>query len=68
MCSGVLLYIGTGVLCLLMGGYFLDYSVLIPSDPAYAEALGMTLVELGVGLTVASVILTMVRKIRGEAT
>jgi len=68
MCSGVLLYIGTGVLCLLMGGYFLDYSVLIPSDPAHAEAMGMTLVEIGVGLTVASVILTIVRKIRGEAT
>ena len=35
---------------------------------AAAEALGITLVEAGVGLTVASVILTMVRKIRGEAT
>jgi len=65
MSLGVLLYIGTGVVCLLQGGYFLEYSVLDRTDPAAAEALGITLVEAGVGLTVASVILTIVRKVQG---
>lgn len=66
MCGGILLYVGTGLACLFLGGYFLDYSVLIPADPAAGEVLGITLVELGVGLTVAAVILTIVRKIHGE--
>lgn len=65
MSLGVLLYIGTGVVCLLQGGYFLEYSVLDRTDPASAEALGIMLVEAGVGLTVASVILTIVRKVQG---
>ena len=65
MSLGVLLYIGTGVVCLLQGGSFLEYSVLDRTDPASAEALGIMLVEAGVGLTVASVILTIVRKVQG---
>ncbi len=66
MSLGVLLYIGVGIVGLVQGSYFLDYSVLDRAHPAHAEALGMTLVEAGVGLTVASVILTMVRKVNGE--
>ena len=66
MSLGVLLYIGVGIVGLVKGSYFLDYSVLDPTHPAHAEALGMTLVEAGVGLTVASVILTIVRKVNGE--
>ncbi|MGE4620448.1 MAG: Na(+)/H(+) antiporter subunit B [Planctomycetota bacterium] len=68
MCFGVLLYIGVGIVGLVKGRYFLDYSVLDPTHPAHAEALGMTLIEAGVGLTVAAVILTMVRKINGESS
>lgn len=65
MSLGVLLYAGTGVACMAMGGHFLDYSALDRVHPAEAEALGMTLVEAGVGLTVASVVLTIVRKVQG---
>lgn len=53
---GVLLYAGTGVASLLVGGAFLDYSVLA-NDPVAGQHLGILLIELGVGITVASVML-----------
>lgn len=53
---GVLLYAGTGVDALVMGGEFLNYSVLA-SDPKSGQHIGIILVELGVGMTVSSVML-----------
>lgn len=50
---GVLLYAGTGVLGLLMGKNFLDYSVL-SHEPAQGRHLGIFLVEAGVLVTVSS--------------
>jgi multicomponent Na+:H+ antiporter subunit B len=55
---GLLLYIGTGVAGLLLGGNFLDYNVL-GSNPVAGQHLGILLIELGVGITVASVMLQM---------
>jgi multicomponent Na+:H+ antiporter subunit B len=55
---GVLIYAGTGVAGLLMGGRFLDYSVLA-HDPAHGQHLGIMIVEFGVGLTVASVMISI---------
>lgn len=55
---GLLIYIGTGVAGLLLGGNFLDYSMLA-SDPVAGQHLGIILVELGVGTTVAAVMLMM---------
>ena len=52
---GVLLYAGTGVAGILLGGNFLDYNVLDGHDPVHGQHLGILLVELGVGLTVACV-------------
>ncbi|HGG56539.1 MAG TPA: hypothetical protein ENK31_01950, partial [Nannocystis exedens] len=52
---GVLLYAGTGVACMLLGGKFLDYSRLNLASPGDGEALGMTIVEYGVGITVCTV-------------
>ena len=51
---GVLLYGGVGVVSLLNGGNFLDYNVLA-GDPVAGQHLGILLIELGVGCTVASV-------------
>lgn len=51
---GVLLYAGVGVYALLRGRAFLDYSALSPADPVHGQHLGIILVELGVGLTVAA--------------
>ena len=54
--TGVLLYGGTGVACMLMGGNFLDYSVL-SKNAQDGQHIGILLVELGVGITVASVMI-----------
>jgi multicomponent Na+:H+ antiporter subunit B len=56
--SGVLLYAGVGVASLLLGANFLDYDVL-GAYPVAGQHLGIILVEAGVGLTVASVIMLM---------
>ncbi len=53
---GVLIYTGTGVATLLRGGNFLDYSTLLEHGKA-GQHLGILLVELGVGITVAAVML-----------
>lgn len=56
---GVLIYAGVGLLGLLLGGQYLDYSVLDAHDPAHGQHLGILLVELGVGITVSSVMVTV---------
>lgn len=53
---GILLYAGVGVAAMLKGGNFLDYSALL-HDPAHGQHLGIMLIELGVGITVASVMI-----------
>ena len=55
---GLMLYAGVGVVGILLGGNFLDYNVL-SSDPVAGQHLGILLIELGVGVTVASVMLTL---------
>ena len=54
--SGVLIYGGTGVATMLMGGNFLDYD-LLSQNPVSGQHLGILLVEAGVGITVSSVML-----------
>lgn len=54
--SGVLLYGSVGVVSLLNGKKFFDYSAL-SSDPVAGQHLGILLIELGVGITVASVMI-----------
>ena len=56
--GGVLLYGGTGVVSLFLGGNFLDYGVL-SSNPVSGQHLGIIVIELGVGITVASVLITV---------
>lgn len=55
---GVLIYAGVSVVCILLGGNFLDYNVL-RHDPVHGPHLGILLVELGVGITVATVMITI---------
>jgi multicomponent Na+:H+ antiporter subunit B len=61
---GLVIYAGTGCLSIALGGQYLDYHVLehhwmtahhVPSG----QHLGIFLVELGVGLTVTSVMITI---------
>ena len=55
---GVLLFGGTGIAALLMGGEFLNYSVLA-ADPMRGQHWGIFAVELGVGLTVAGAMISI---------
>lgn len=55
-CVGVLLFAGVGVAGMLRGGQYLDYGVL-SADPVAGQHLGILLVELGVGITVAGVMI-----------
>lgn len=59
---GAAIFIGVGVLCALFGGLFLDYSaldVLIPIGPIEWRSFGIFLVEVGVGLTVMSIMVLL---------
>lgn len=58
LAGGASLYGGVGVACMLLGGNFLDYSVLA-EVPSEGQHLGLLLIELGVGTTVAGVLLTV---------
>ncbi len=55
---GVLLYGGVGIWGLLEGGQYLEYNTLA-SAPQAGQKLGIMLVEAGVGITVASVMLVL---------
>ena len=55
---GVLIFAGTGVASLFLAGNFLDYNVL-QHDPIHGQHLGIILVELGVGITVAAVMISV---------
>lgn len=57
--TGVLVYAGVGVVTLLSGGNFLGYGALDHHDAAHGQHLGVFLVELGVGVAVASVMLAI---------
>ena len=58
MAVGVLLFGFTGVAGLVRGGEYLNYSVL-SQNPIAGQHLGILLVELGVGITVCSVIIAI---------
>ena len=53
---GVLIYAGTGIAGLLLGGNYLEYGVLGSTQVA-GQHLGILVIELGVGMTVMSVML-----------
>ena len=55
---GVLIYAGTGLASMLLGGEFLDYSFLAKT-PLGGQHLGIFLVEFGVGMTVAGAMITI---------
>jgi multicomponent Na+:H+ antiporter subunit B len=59
---GVLIFTGVATLCAFIGGYLLDYSALaalIPMDPIEWRSLGIFLVEVGVGVGVMSIMVSL---------
>ena len=55
---GVIIFGGTGLFGLILGGNFLDYNVLL-ENPVAGQHLGILLVELGVGITVSATMITI---------
>ncbi len=59
-CIGVLIYFGTGLLAMLLGGKFLDYSFLpIAGHSDQVRSLGILLVEIGVALAVMGILVSI---------
>jgi len=56
--GGALLFVAVGIAGIVLGGNFLDYSVLA-ADPVAGQHLGIMLVEVAVGITVTGVLLTI---------
>ncbi len=64
--AGILLYAGTGTLCILLGANYLDYGVLsavFGGTPAAARSLGILIVEIGVGITVMATMIAIYRNL-----
>ena len=60
MIAGLLLYAGTGVATMLLGGNYLGYDEIAPQSTHHAgQHYGILLVEFGVGVCVASTMLTV---------
>jgi multicomponent Na+:H+ antiporter subunit B len=60
--TGVFIYAGTGLLCLLLGLNFLDYGALAKilfTDPVTARSHGILAVEVGVGIAVMGVVVSI---------
>ncbi len=56
--GGATLYGGVGVVCILMGGNFLEYTVLL-DNPVAAQQTGIILIEAGVGMAVCGALLSI---------
>ena len=56
---GVLLYAGTGIYSLILGSTYLNYSAFTPDHPEHGQHWGILIVELGVGITVAAVMIAI---------
>lgn len=65
LAAGVLLYAGTGAAAVFLGANFLDYSVLA-ADPLAGQHLGIFLIELGVGTTVAAAMTSIFLTFAGQ--
>jgi multicomponent Na+:H+ antiporter subunit B len=60
--TGVLIYAGTGALCILMGANFLDYGALaglLGMNSVAARSYGILIVEVGVALAVLAVMVSL---------
>jgi multicomponent Na+:H+ antiporter subunit B len=56
---GVIIYAGTGVATMLWGGNFLEYAAFNEHHPVHGQHIGILVIELGVGMTVAAVIISI---------
>ena len=59
MAFGVVIYTLVGVYSFFVGYNFLDYGALTPAHPEHGQHYGILLVEFGVGVTVAGVVISI---------
>ena len=64
---GALLYAGIGFLTVFLGGNYLDYAYLDVHEPTHGQHLGIMGIELGVGITVASVMVIFYYSFAGRS-
>jgi multicomponent Na+:H+ antiporter subunit B len=60
--SGLIIYSGIGVVCLILGGNYLNYSRLhqiLPVNSTDARSLGILGIEIGVGITVMAAMISI---------
>ncbi len=71
-CSvGVFIYAGIGLLCLILGANYLDYGILhkiLPVDAVKARAMGTFAIEIGVGITVMAVMVSIFLNLATDGT
>ena len=63
---GVLIYSGVGVTSWILGGNFLDYSLLDKNDPSHGQHMGVLIIEFGVLITVAATMLMIFYSFSGR--
>ena len=56
---GLLIYAGVGVVTMMLGGRYLEYGALDSHDPVHGQHVGILLVELGVGVCVAAIMISI---------
>jgi multicomponent Na+:H+ antiporter subunit B len=56
---GVLIFAGTGVVSVMLGSNYLNYNALNPDNPQLGQVGGIIAIELGVGITVAAVMVAI---------
>lgn len=69
--AGALIFTGTGLVCALVGGLFLDYSALEVFFAMGSEewrSFGIFIVEVGVGLAVMSIMVSLYWDISSDGT
>ncbi len=59
--TGLAIYAATGLACIIFGGMFLQYGAvpLIPDNPAEVSKYLIDLVEIGIGITVSAVMISL---------
>ncbi len=67
MAVGLLIFAGVGFAGLLLGGNYLNYPVLA-EDQRAGQHLGITLIEFGIGTTVAAVMITIFFAFAGRSS
>lgn len=63
---GLLIYTGVGVVTLILGANFLDYRALDSHNAQHGLHLGILLIEVGVGVTVAFCMLVIFQAFAGR--